>query len=178
MNLSLSAKIGLCVLSGVGVGFLQVSDTALGELGGRAVIYGLSGLLFAACVLAPYLKRDKSFYLRAVFLLVASAASYRSAVWLALDSGVGGELEWIAYIVASVAGATIVLAALVLVTPVRASLRFVVLGLFAGIIGGPITYLTLPADEMLVLLGHTSWHMLMCLAIYFGGLNRKPDATR
>jgi hypothetical protein len=168
MNLSLPAKIGLSILSGVGVGFLQFSDADFSELGGDLTAYVLSGLLFAAGVLIPHLERDKSSYLRAVILIVASAASYRSAVWLALDSGIGGEFEWIAFVVASIAGATIVLTALVLVTPIRASLSFVVLGLLAGIIGGPVTYFTLPANEMLVILGHASWHTLICLAICFG----------
>ena len=95
-------------------------------------------------------------------------------MWLALDSGVGGESEWITYVVASIAGATIVLTALVLVTPIRASWAFVALGLLAGIIGGPITYFTLPGSEVLVILGHASWHTLICLAIYFG--TRSTDA--
>ena len=137
MKVSLPVKIGLAILSGVGVGFLQFTDMDFGALGDTLVPYGLSGLLFAAGVLVPYLKREKSSYLRAAILIVASAASYKSAVWLALESGIGGESEWIAYVVASIVGAAIVLTALAVVTPIRATLVFVTLGLLAGIIGGP-----------------------------------------
>ncbi len=168
MKISLPTRIDLCILSGIGVGLVQINDTAFTDFGGGLIVYGLSGLLFAAGVLFPYLKRDSTVFVRALNLTVASVASYWSAVWVALDSPIAGEPEWMAFTIASIVGAAIAMAAAVLMTPIRASVTFVILGLLAGVAGGPITYFTLPEADILAILGHAIWHTLICLAIYFG----------
>jgi hypothetical protein len=167
MNISLSKRIGLCVVSGIGVGAIQIYDGDFEWPGGELIFYALSGLLFAAAVLFPYLKRNDRVYVRAIVLAIASSASYYAAVWLALEGPFSGPDGWIPFTIGSIAGAAIVLIALVWITPVRATLTFALWGLLAALIGGPVTYLTLPEDEILVLLGHSSWHTLICLAIYF-----------
>lgn len=133
----------------------------------------LSGLLFAAGVLFPYLQRDKFAYLRALVLAVASAVSYWSAVWLALDGPIADKL--LSFTVASIAGAAIVMSA-ALITSVRSSVAFVGFGLLAGFAGGPVTYFTLPSDGYLTVLGHVGWHTLICLTIYFGVRSRNLGA--
>ena len=168
MNISLSTRIGLCILSGTSVALVQIYDQFIEDLGGTPAFYGVSGLLFAAGVLLPYLKRDNSVIAHALALVIASTVSYYSAVWLALDGPFADDSGWISFTIASVAGAAIVLTAVASMTPDRASRAFVVFGLLAGFAGGPVTYFTLPSDGYLILLGHASWHTLICLAIYFG----------
>jgi hypothetical protein len=168
MNISLSKRIGLCVLSGIGVGAIQINDSYFDWIGGGYVYYFLAGLLFAAAVLFPYLKRDDRVALSAITLAIASAVSYYCAVWLAVEEPLTDSVEWLSFTVASVGGAGIVLFALVWMTPVRATPVLAILVLIAAVIGGPVTYLTLPKDSLIVLLGHGSWHILMCLAIYYG----------
>ena len=171
MNISLTNRIGLCILSGIGVGTLHIYDGFFDWPGGAWVWHVLSGLLFAAAVLFPYLKPDDRVFVRALTLVVASAASYFSAVWLAVDGVYFVDLGLISFMIASVAGAAIVLIALVWMTPVRATPAFALFGLTAALIGGPVTFATLPEGPILALLGHTAWHVLICLAIYFGTKN-------
>jgi len=172
MRLSLATRIGLSVLSGIGVGFIRTNDSIVEVLGEGPAFYGLSGALFAAGVLFPYLKRNDRLFIRAFALVIVSGASYHAAVWLALEGPFAGPDGWISFTIASIAGAAIVMTALILATPARVSHAYVFSGLAAGLIGGPITYVTLPEDTILVLSGHAGWHMLICLAIYIGTRNR------
>lgn len=176
MNISLGKRIGLCVLSGAGVGAMQIEDWLFDWAGGGYVYYFFSGLLFATAVLFPYLRRHDRVVIRATSLAIASAVSYYCAVWLAVEEPLTGGIGWLSFTVASVGGAAIVLFALVWVTPLRATPVLAVSVLTAAVLGGPITYLTLPKDSLIVLLGHGSWHILMCLAIYYGTKNwRRAD---
>jgi hypothetical protein len=171
MNISLGQRIGLCVLSGSGVALFQIFEDNFDWLNEGVIFCALSGLVFAAGVLFPYLKRHDRFFVRALALVIASSASYYSAVWLALEGPFAGDNEWVSFTIASVAGAAIVLIALAWMMPVRATPRFALAGLIAGLIGGPVTFLTLPEDHVLIVLGHTTWHILICLAIYFSTRN-------
>jgi hypothetical protein len=171
MNTLLAKRIGLAVSSGIGVGVIQIYDGFFDDLGGELTFYVLSGMTFAAGVLLPYLKRDDHFLVRILALVIASAASYYSAVWLALEGPFADDNGWISFTIASVAGATIVMAALVLTTLARASREFIWFGMAAGLIGGPITFSTLTGENFTILIGHASWHALVCVAIYFGTRN-------
>jgi hypothetical protein len=166
MNISLPVRISFAVLSAIVVG-LVVSYISDSDVFGSLSVYGLSGLAFAAGVLLPYLENGNKKLLRAAGLVVASAVSFRCAVWLALDAPLPGD-SWLSFTAASIVGAAIVMAAIVLIVPIRNSLAFVLLGLFAGVVGGPITSVTLPADGLLLFVGYSTWHTLICLAIYFG----------
>jgi hypothetical protein len=166
MNISLPTRISYAVLSGIVVGLVvrYVSDSgALGSL----PLYALSGLAFAAGVLLPYLKNGNKKLLRAAGLILASAVSFYCAVWLALEAPIPVD-DWLSFTAASLVGAAIVMVASVLIVRIRNSLAFVLLGLFAGVVGGPITFVTLPTDGLLLFVGYSTWHTLICLAIYFG----------
>ncbi len=166
MDRSLALRIGLCVLSGIGVGALQQNDLIFDFATGEIWYYLAAGLVFAAGVLFPYLPGSPKIAARGLALVLASAASYYSAVWLALSGPFGEDV--IGFTIASVVGAAIVLAALVSVTSVRASQKMIIVGLVAALVGGPVTYNTLPAENYLVWLGHTAWHLLICLTIWYG----------
>ena len=172
MKLTLPLRIVLSVLSGIGVG-------AIGEYGFFGVehepgLYLLTGLAFAAGVLFPYLDWEKHVWLRALVLVTASALSYYCAIWLAVEQFFGVS-EVVSFTIASVVGAAIVLAAFIIVTPARISRPFILFGLTAGLIGGPITWATLlDRGVILAFAGHAIWHTLICLAIHFGTRTRRP----
>jgi hypothetical protein len=82
-----------------------------------------------------------------------------------LEGGFGEEI--IGFTIASVVGAAIVLAALVSLTSVRPSRELLIAGLVAALVGGPVTFNTLPTEGLLVWLGHSVWHLLICLTIWY-----------
>ena len=168
MRLSLLVRTGMCILSGFGVGLVQIYFGDFDGFGGLLVYYGTSGLLFAAGVLFPYLNRDRAMNLSAFGLVAASAASYWCAVWLAVEMPIVVGSELLSFTIASIAGALIVMAALVVMTSIRMTGSLIGAVLFVGVVGGPVTNATLPKDGLLILLGHAGWHLLLCLAIYFG----------
>lgn len=173
MNKELLSRIGLCVLSGFGVGAIQ--QYGVFGLDHDLALYPVSGLVFAAGVLFPLLKRDDGLLLRALMLVIASTISYYVAVTIAAEGIEGDISDWISFTAASVVGAAIVLTAFIIATPTRASRTYVLLGLAAGVAGGPITMFTLPGDALiLVLIGHATWHTLILLAIYLGATERPP----
>ena len=166
MTISLPVRISFAVLSAIVVG-LVVTYVSESGVFGSLPLYALSGLAFATGVLLPYLKNGNKKLLRATGLVVASAVSFYCAVWLALEAPVPGD-DWLSFTAASLVGAAIVMVASVLIVRIRHSLAFVLLGLFAGIVGGPITLATLPTDGLLMFAGYATWHTLICIAIYFG----------
>jgi hypothetical protein len=163
----------MAVISGIGVVLVAGNVDTFGAFGSLKM-YGLSGLVFAAGVLFPYLKTSNKKLLRATGLVLASAISFRCAAWIALPNQVlPFEYEsisgnWISFTAASVAGAAIVMLATRVIVPIRSSLAFVLLGLFAGFLGGPLTSVTLPTANSAMFVGYATWHTLICLAIYFG----------
>ena len=165
MSIALPARISLCVLSGIGVGLIQAYG--LFGLQDELAVYPASGLLFAAGVLYPLLPTDNRTWPRTLGFAITSTASYYSAVWLALD-GPFNDNQWVSFTIASVAGAAIVMTAFAMATQTQLSRSFVSSGLVAGLVGGPITLVTLPEDTLLILTGHAIWHSLISLAIYFG----------
>lgn len=173
MRIALFTRIVFSILSGIGVGLIQVSESDFYGLVGEMRFYALSGLVFAAGVLLPYIERGNRLMLRALALIIASGISYYAAVWFALDGPLSGEGAWISFVFGSIAGAAIVLFAFVLTTSARATREFLLYGLVAALIGGPVTWATLPKGTMLVLTGHATWHTLMCLAIYLGTRKRR-----
>jgi len=166
MNISLPVRISFAVLSAIVVG-LVVTFISDGGVFGSLPLYALAGLAFATGVLLPYLKNGNKKLLRATGLVSASAVSFYCAVWLALESPIAGD-NWLSFTAASLVGAAIVMVASVSIVPIRNSLAFVLLGLFAAVVGGPITLATLPTDGLPMFTGYATWHTLICLAIYFG----------
>ena len=165
MSIALHFRIALCALSGIGVAAIEI----YGIFGyhNNLGTYGASGLLFAAGVLFPYLKRNEHFWLRAAVLVVASALSYYCAVWLVTEVPLGALA---AFTIGSVAGAGIVLATFAISTRARISVPFASFGLAAGLVGGPITWFTIWVVDSVFLgfAGYAIWHTLISLAIHLG----------
>lgn len=162
-------RLLFAAVSGMGVGMLQFNENLFGFPGGTPAFYGASGVVFAAGVLFPYLQGNDRALIRALMLSVSSGLSYFVAVRIALDGPNAGDLDWIWFTIASVAGAAIVMTAFLIATPARATRRYATLGVIAGLIGGPVTVFTLPTEALLpVLSGHAAWHMLIGAAIHYG----------
>lgn len=167
----------MALVSAFGVALVRLLEPDLDKFTGAILFYGLSGLFFAAGVLFPYVKPGRSLIARASVLIVSSALSYWCAVWIVLGnpfSATGEGFQFFGYarsvfVLASISGAAIVMAAVVVCGPVRASAQYVLFGLTAAVIGGPVTSCTLPASNLVSLgLGHGAWHLLICLAIFYG----------
>jgi len=137
--------------------------------------YGLPALFFGAGVLFPYVGPGKVRYVRYFGLVLASVVSYWCAIWLAA-AGPGSRtclscsgITGISLTVGSIAGAGIVMLALALITPIRASFAYVLLGVLAGGGGGLfLYYIDFPEGFLRAATGYVVWHTLVCLAIYFG----------
>jgi len=188
MNFSLRVRIILAVVSGLAcalVYFLPKNvEIAVDPKIGEATGYGLIGLLFAAGVLFPYVGPGKLRYVRYLGLFLASVVGYWCASWLALhgpgsaDNPFPGGGDWptpLSVTVGSVAGASIVMLALVLIAPIRSSFAYVLLGVLAAVGGGLLSVVSIEITanlfrEVFLSLGaaHAVWHTLVCLAIYFG----------
>jgi hypothetical protein len=127
--------------------------------------YGLSGLLFAAGVLFPYLRRDRFFWHRCLGLIAISVLSYYSAINFGIGlggwRGFGPAPE--GFVTGSLVGAAIVLTGARLLIPLKHSVALVVTGLVAAIIGG--FGFVLVADDRYYL-SFMLWHSVMTLAIY------------
>ena len=130
---------------------------------GTFAFYGLPGLLFAAGVLFPYLRRDRFFWYRCLGLITISVISYYCAMNIALGGwGAFGPAPE-SYVTGSLAGATIVLTGARLLIPLKHSVELVATGLVAAIIGG--FGFVLVADDSFYL-AFVLWHCVMTLAIY------------
>lgn len=132
------------------------------------LFYSLSGALFAAGVLFPYLRRDKSAWYRGFGLVAISALSYWSAIETAgRTSGVGFTIGTKAFLAASFVGAFIALTGARFIAPLHQFKSLAALGLPAAFIGGLAFALMEERDGHLWgLLAFSAWHMLMATAIY------------
>jgi len=179
MNMQLAGRVGMCFLSGIVVGLIHDGWGVLNDLY-EPLVYLMSGLVFSAGVLSPYVRRDKWVALRALGLVLASTLSYYVAVTL-VSEGVGADYhDWISFTIASVAGAALVIGPVVFLAPVRPSTKLFALVLVSALIGGPVTWLTLPFTEdhlPLVALGYMGWHALIGLALYFGTEGARLSGT-
>lgn len=167
MNTTLLVRLGLCVVSGVLVGMAQQEVALFNEIGEPA-IYIVSGIIFAAAVLVPYLKADKRFFWRAPVLGALSCLSYYTAVLVALNAPFLSE-DLASFTIASIIGAGIVIVPFTWLTGVRVTRNLFVLGAIAGIVGGPLTVYTLPTDNLLLVsVGHAIWHAMIAASLWFG----------
>lgn len=133
----------------------------------------LSGTIFAAGVLSPYLKYDRSTWYRGFALIVTSALSY----WAALetfDQIVTMAIETSAFLAASLVGAFIVLIGARLIIPLNRSISLFFVGFPVAIIGGLAFPLALElnfhsssiSEEFSISLAFMAWHSLMAVAIH------------
>jgi hypothetical protein len=182
VKISLWLRILLAVVSAIGVALTLHFDNEIEMLPmGSLLFYSLSGLFFAAGVLFPYIRQDRLCHTRAAALVLASIVSYFAAVQVSIDlpfSAIFGlrSLSLTSFIAGSITGVIIVMVPLVVVAPLRFSRPYCVLGLVAAVAGGMLAYYTLNRDELWIIAsGYTGWHVLVCLAIYFGSLRTRDD---
>ena len=132
------------------------------------LFYSASGALFAAGVLFPYLKYDRSVWLRGFGLIALSTLSYWSAIetasWV---SSAEFSIDTRAFLAASLVGAIIVLTGTRLILPLTRSIALAVVGLPAAIIGGLFFALAMEQDSLFWLsFAYLTWHILMAVAIH------------
>ena len=172
-------RLALAALSGVAVWlWLDWTDGPFlydeGPLWVRAVHYLVPGCLFAAGVLIPELPASRGFVRRALGLIIASAASFfaavtladRGAEWFGLASG-SWEPSLYSLLLASVAGAAIVLAATGWLIGADRPLRLWVAGMIAALLGGLAVHGGF-AFAGFEIASFAIWHLLLCLAVRFG----------
>jgi len=177
LNLSLRMRLLLSVTSGIGCTLVWFLEPDLASILENLWFYGLSGLFFAAGVLFPYIRQDKFMHVRGAALVLFSTLGYWGAVLMILNNPfslstawhTGSASGWQAFLTGSFTGAFIVMLAVALIAPVRVTLLYPLLGVIASVAGGLITTITFDQDGFWLLgVGYVSWHMLICLAIYFG----------
>jgi hypothetical protein len=158
-------SVGLKVALAAASGFCSWLWSNLSDIYGTFASYGLPGLLFAAGVLFPYLRRDRFFWHRCLGLIAVSAISYYSAINFGVGLGGSGAFgpTPAGFVTGSLVGAAIVLTGARLLIPLKHSVELVVTGLVAAIIGG--IGFVLVADDRLYL-AFVLWHSVMALAIY------------
>jgi transcriptional regulator with XRE-family HTH domain len=136
--------------------------------------YLVSGGLFAMGVLIPELRAGRGFVRRALGLVLASAASFfvavtltfRGADWFGLH-GNGWDPSIYSVLLASVAGAAIVLVATGWLIGADRPLRLWAAGMAAAVLGGVAVHGGF-LFASLEFLSFACWHMLLCLAIRVG----------
>jgi len=154
-------KALLAAASGLACYWIFVWADGLPVIVGWLFVYGLSGLLFAAGVLFPYLRRDKILPYRGLALVLVSIFSYWSALQVVMRGHLGPGTEDM--LAASVVGAAIVLVGTKLIIPLQHAVRLALLGLPAAIIGGLIfAWSTDGAFPV----AYMAWHMLIAAVIY------------
>ncbi len=129
------------------------------------LFFGVSGTLFAAGVLFPYVRPGKVALIKYIGLIFVSAASYWSAIEI-VSKGIelfskGTLPDWEDYLFASLAGAFIALFGARLIIPLHNSLTLAVAGSLAATVGG--LFFEFPYAYFLP---HMVWHMLMAIAIH------------
>jgi len=173
-TMGLRLKLLLAALSGFLVALFWPMLVDIDGSIGAALAHGLLGSLFAAGVLLPYLRREHLHSWRPLGLMVISAVSFYCAVYASSEWSSdmwGPHLE--DFVVASIVGAGIVLLPSPYILTLRYSLKFLVLGVLAAVIGGVLFSLNFGEFAYGVYLNFASWHMVMCVALHFSN----PSAT-
>lgn len=178
----LAHKLALAVVSVAAYVLLTWLANDEGPLGrllgwGDAAVY-LTGVVFGALVLVPYLAASTGRIWRGLLLCAASASTYRLAIWIAID-GPFQDNAIAAFALAGASAALVVAIAVVLLAPRAASRRLMILATLAGALGGAAFMLDLPfrwLDELIV--GHLSWQLLVCAALHAGFVATRPASLR
>lgn len=166
---SLVAKYGLALASLVGYAALAILAEHLAATG-RIVDAGLwfhyaAGAVFGALVLGPYAAPRRRIA-RIAALAVASAAIY----WLAVRFVTEAPMPFDVIVSLVVAGSLAALScgvAVIVIAPRPFGWKLVPLLFAAGALGGAAFKIRIPDDELL-LAGHATWQLLVCLALHFG----------
>jgi hypothetical protein len=168
-SLSLLAKYGLVLASLVGYVTLALLAEHLAATGSMEDagpwFHYAAGAVFGALVLGPYAAPSRR-VARITALAVASAGIY----WLAVRFVAEAPIPYDVIVSFGVAGSSAALLcglAVVAVAPRPFGWKLVPLLLVAGALGGAAFKIRIPDDELL-LAGHATWQLLVCLAMHFG----------
>jgi transcriptional regulator with XRE-family HTH domain len=170
LSLELPMRLALALVSGA-LCALHFRWRAFHEsysLGFEWFDYGITGALFGAAVLCPYLRFGPGLVARALGLIGASALSYYCAM---LAATFAGGFTFLALLLASFTGVAVVLLAAKFMIPLRVTAAFWFLGCVASLVGGAAIYAGFEVfgDTTLSnIAGYCVWHMGACLAIYRG----------
>lgn len=153
------------------IGFVAIS--LLGEYLESGVGFSESGFwlrlavgaVFGTCVLGPYAAPARRVP-RILALAVASAAIYYLAVRFVAEGPIPYD-SIVSLIVAGSGAALLCGLAVVVIAPRPFGWRIVPLLLVAGALGGAAFEIRIPNDGLL-LVGHATWQLLVCLALHFG----------
>jgi hypothetical protein len=131
-----------------------------------------AGAVFGALVLGPYAAPRRRIA-RVVTLAVASAAIY----WLAVRFVTETPIPYDVIVTLGIAGSSAALLcglAVIVVAPRPFCWKLVPMLLAAGALGGAAFKFRIPDDELL-LAGHATWQVLVCLALHFACLTNADD---
>lgn len=181
LSLELPLRLALALASGVLCALLFRWRLDAGWLGFGLLDVGVAGASFALAVLCPYLKAGDRLTTRALGLIGASALSYFCAVTTALnaESWLPNMPFFVAFLLGSFIGVTIVLVAARFLIPLRVTAAFWSLGLVASVIGGTAMYAGFEVfgdSTWSTIVGFCVWHVAACLAIYRGRRRSSDDA--
>lgn len=168
-SLTLRAKLLLALISAGSYGFLNFlssrSEAIDALLSTSNSGMHLIGIMFGAFVMVPYVTPTGHRVLRAVTMCIASASIYYAAVRFVAVGPLG--YNKITSFVLSGSGAALLTGLTVVVLGPRPfSARLIPLMLAAGAAGGAVFEYKSSIDEFM-LLAHTAWQLLVCLALHF-----------
>ena len=166
---SLVAKYGLVLASMVGYVALALLAEHLAATGSMEDAWPwfhyAAGAVFGAFVLGPYAAPSRRMA-RIAALATASAMIY----WLAVRFVAEAPLPFGSIVSLVISGSLAALLsglAAIVIAPRPFRWKLVPLLLGAGALGGAASEIRIPDDELL-LAGHATWQLLVCLALHFG----------
>lgn len=175
----LDLKILLAAMSGFLcveiLGFSSWFESTGGEWLGGLAFYMMSGAVFGVAILWPYLNRKTDLLWRGAALIAASALSYWCAMLTVAYSTRDvfmAEPRMLDYVAASVVGANLVFIACKFIIPFQWSIRYVLLGLVSGIIGGWLFRAVMLSSHFDERASFIAWQCLVCAALHFGTLSK------
>lgn len=168
-SLSLLAKYGLVLASLVGYVALallaeHVAATGSMEDTGPWFHYA-AGAVFGALVLGPYAAPSRR-VARIAVLAVAGAVIYWLAVRFVAEAPIPYDVI-VSLVAAGSLAALLCGVAVIVIAPRPFGWKLVPLLFAAGALGGAAFKLRVPDDELL-LVGHSTWQLLVCLALHYG----------
>lgn len=176
LSLELPMRLALALVSGAlcALHFRWRAFNAGWSLGFEWFDYAITGALFGAAVLCPYLRSGPGLATRALGLMGASALSYYCAMMVATFAG---GFTLVSFLLASFTGVTIVLVAAKLLIPLRVTAAFWLLGFAASLVGGTAMYAGFEVfgdTTLSTVVSYCVWHMAACIALYHG--HQRNDA--
>lgn len=168
-SLNLPTKLALALVSAGSYGFLTFladRSQALDAFLARANTgMHLIALVFGALVMVPYVAPTGRWLVRAAAMCIASAVIYYAAVRFVVDGPLG--YSTITSFILSGSGAALLTGlAVVVLGPRSLQGKLIPLMLVAGAVGGSVFEYKSSIDGIMML-AHTSWQLLVCLALHF-----------